>query len=183
MQMPPDHGDLSQQLGRLGQENVDLRARLAVLEAVFESEADAVYVKDAGGRYTFVNPAGARLLGRTVGELIGQTDFDVFPRANAEALAASDRVVLETGATQTVEETAIVDGAVRIFVTTKSPFRDDAGQPAGIVGIAHDVTEGRLAREDRSPVVARRIGGRWRFARRDVERYVSGEPPYVERKR
>lgn len=41
----------------------------------------------------------------------------------------------------------------------------------------------RLAREDRSPVVARRIGGRWRFARRDVERYVSGEPPYVERKR
>lgn len=39
----------------------------------------------------------------------------------------------------------------------------------------------RLAREDRSPVVARRIGGRWRFARRDVERYVSGEPPDAER--
>ncbi len=30
----------------------------------------------------------------------------------------------------------------------------------------------RLAREDRSPVVVRRIGGRWCFSRRDVERFV-----------
>ena len=34
----------------------------------------------------------------------------------------------------------------------------------------------RLAREDRSPVVVRRIGGRWCFSRRDVERFV-GETP------
>jgi excisionase family DNA binding protein len=38
----------------------------------------------------------------------------------------------------------------------------------------------RLAREDRSPVLARRIGGRWRFARRDVERYVTGDLPGAE---
>jgi excisionase family DNA binding protein len=32
----------------------------------------------------------------------------------------------------------------------------------------------RLAREERCPVLVRRIGGRWRFARVDVERFVAG---------
>ena len=30
----------------------------------------------------------------------------------------------------------------------------------------------RLARQGRSPVVVRRIGGRWRFSRRSVEAFV-----------
>ena len=32
----------------------------------------------------------------------------------------------------------------------------------------------RLARQGRSPVVVRRIGGRWRFSRRSVEAFVDG---------
>ena len=38
----------------------------------------------------------------------------------------------------------------------------------------------RLAREDRSPVIARRIGGRWWFARIDVERFLGLRPPGEE---
>lgn len=34
----------------------------------------------------------------------------------------------------------------------------------------------RLAREGRSPVLVRRIGGRWWFARRDVERFIDASP-------
>ncbi|MGH9223714.1 MAG: helix-turn-helix domain-containing protein [Acidimicrobiales bacterium] len=32
----------------------------------------------------------------------------------------------------------------------------------------------RLARQGRSPVVVRRIGGRWRFSRRSVEEFIDG---------
>ncbi len=32
----------------------------------------------------------------------------------------------------------------------------------------------RLAREDRCPIVVRRIGGRWRFSRLDLERFIAG---------
>lgn len=32
----------------------------------------------------------------------------------------------------------------------------------------------RLAREDRCPIVVRRIGGRWRFSRLDLERFIGG---------
>jgi excisionase family DNA binding protein len=31
----------------------------------------------------------------------------------------------------------------------------------------------RLARQGRSPIVVRRIGGRWRFSRRDLERFLT----------
>ena len=37
----------------------------------------------------------------------------------------------------------------------------------------------RLAQDGRCPVLVRRIGGRWRFARSDVVRFVSGEPSTV----
>lgn len=32
----------------------------------------------------------------------------------------------------------------------------------------------RLARQGRSPIVVRRIGGRWRFSRLDLERFLAG---------
>ncbi len=33
----------------------------------------------------------------------------------------------------------------------------------------------RLAREGRCPILVRRIGGRWRFSRVDLERFVNGD--------
>ncbi len=33
----------------------------------------------------------------------------------------------------------------------------------------------RLAREERCPIVVRRIGGRWRFSRRDLARFLSDD--------
>jgi excisionase family DNA binding protein len=32
----------------------------------------------------------------------------------------------------------------------------------------------RLAREGKCPVLVRRIGGRWRFSRLDVDRFIDG---------
>lgn len=50
----------------------------------------------------------------------------------------------------------------------------DAGEAAALLGCtAHTLR--RLAREGRSPAVVRRVGGRWRWSRADVERFVRGE--------
>lgn len=34
----------------------------------------------------------------------------------------------------------------------------------------------RMAREGRCPIVVRRIGGRWRFSRLDLERFIACDP-------
>jgi excisionase family DNA binding protein len=54
----------------------------------------------------------------------------------------------------------------------------DAEEAAEALGTtAH--TMRRLARDGRSPAVVRRVGGRWRWSRADVERFVRGEPGRV----
>ncbi len=37
----------------------------------------------------------------------------------------------------------------------------------------------RLARDGRSPVVVRRVGGQWRFSRADLDRFIRGEPEWA----
>jgi excisionase family DNA binding protein len=56
-------------------------------------------------------------------------------------------------------------------VKTASPWMSAEECAAMLNVTAHTLR--RLAREERSPVVTRRIGGRWRFARLDVLRFVS----------
>lgn len=52
----------------------------------------------------------------------------------------------------------------------------DADEAASMLNLTPHTLR-RLARDGRCPVVVRRIGGRWRFARSDVARFVAGEPP------
>src|SRR5262245_56393130 len=56
-----------------------------------------VFRKDAGGRFTFVNRALCRLLGKSSGDILGRTDSEVLPAAVAERSRLDDLCVLETG--------------------------------------------------------------------------------------
>ncbi len=75
-----------------------------VLEAVIEGTPDHVYVKDLDGRFLAVNARAAERVGLTRNELLGRTLHEVMPRDIADALAETDRLVLERGML-TVEET------------------------------------------------------------------------------
>ena len=44
----------------------------------FRGAEEAVFFKDAHGRYLTINESGARMLGRTPSEVIGRTDFGIF---------------------------------------------------------------------------------------------------------
>ena len=54
----------------------------------------------------------------------------------------------------------------------RSPWLDAEEVAPLLCTTAHTLR--RLARQGRSPVVVRRIGGRWRFSRRSVEAFVQG---------
>ncbi len=56
-----------------------------------------VFVKDRDLRFTYVNDAFARSQGLDPEEIIGKTDFDLFPPEEAEAYREADRQVLESG--------------------------------------------------------------------------------------
>lgn len=118
-----------------------LGASHQLLRSIVEATADAIFLKDLQGRYLLINSAGARFLGRDVGEIIGRTDDELFSADTAEVVLAGDRQVMATGETQVFEETATAAGVTRTYMAQKSAYRDARGQIIGVVGVSRDITE------------------------------------------
>ena len=51
-----------------------------LIRSVIDGTSDVVFVKDLAGRYVIANAAAAALAGRSVREMIGRSDEDIFPR-------------------------------------------------------------------------------------------------------
>jgi PAS domain S-box-containing protein len=60
-----------------------------LLRAVVEGVDVSVYAKDEQGRYLLINPAAARVLGRTAAEVLGRVDADLFPPDSARQIIES----------------------------------------------------------------------------------------------
>lgn len=114
-----------------------------LLWAVLNSTTDAVFVKDLAGRYLLINPAGAEMVGRSVDEVIGRTDEEIFETRTAFNALCRDREVIERGEVRTSEQEGTAAGVTRTYLTTKSPLRDENGHIIGVVGVARDVTQMR----------------------------------------
>jgi two-component system sensor histidine kinase/response regulator len=129
----------------------DLQAALSHSEAFYHSLVESlpgnIIRKDLEGRFTFVNSRFCRTVGRPLDQILGRTDFDLFPPALAAQYQAADERVMRTGQThETVEEHATPTGTVYVQVI-KTPVKDDTGRIIGIQGIFWDVTERRRAEE------------------------------------
>jgi PAS domain S-box-containing protein len=114
---------------------------LGLLNAVIEGTSDAIFVKDLEGRYRLINSSGARLLGRTVEDVVGKDDRALFSPETASLVMAHDRRVLASGASMTSEEIGTAAGVTRTYLSTKTVQRDDHGKVIGLIGIARDITE------------------------------------------
>ncbi len=126
-----------------------------VLHAVTEGTTDAIFVKDLDGRYLMINPAGARLLGKTVEEVVGKDDRELFSSESASEIMARDRAIMAQGNTATYEETGTAAGVTRTYLSTKGPYRDDEGAIIGLIGISRDITERIRADEERRDLLER----------------------------
>jgi PAS domain S-box-containing protein len=126
----------------------------ALLHAILNNTADAIYVKDREGRYLAISDAVASAVHRTPEEIIGHTNFDFLPPEIAEALRQGELEVLHTG--KSVQKEDLVqadDGVPRYFLSARGLWRDADGAIAGIVGVATDITE-RRRRERASSLLA-----------------------------
>ena len=126
----------------------ELQKNLSLLQGITEGTTDAVFVKDLTGRYLMMNTAGARFLGRTVEEVVGTLDAELFPPESGRQIMDRDRKVVESGATQTYEESATSGGITRTFLSTKGPYRDAHGHVIGLLGISRDITDRKRAEEE-----------------------------------
>ena len=126
----------------------ELEKNLSLLRGITEGTTDAVFVKDLDGRYVTINTAGARFLGRSVTDVIGKSDAELFSPAVGRTIMKRDRQVLQAGETQTYDEFGTAAGVTRLYSATKGPLRDPSGQVIGLLGICRDITPQKRAEEE-----------------------------------
>lgn len=120
---------------------------------------DPAWVKDAEGRYLAVNPACQKAcenhMGRAHVEIVGRTDFDLFPQEDAEKARQQERDIMAVrGAMRSEQVIHNPQGEARQFEIHRIVLLDEAGQVVGTVGFAQDVTDriaaaGRLRESER----------------------------------
>ncbi|MBL8816247.1 MAG: PAS domain S-box protein [Planctomyces sp.] len=115
-----------------------------IIGAITGSIPDAMFLKGRDGRYRFCNAAGAEYLGKSLKEIIGATDDELFGAA-AEAVLASDQLVMESGTDHSEEIVSQDRGAPRILRIHRSPNRRNDGLIDGVFCAVRDVTEQREA--------------------------------------
>jgi PAS domain S-box-containing protein len=133
------------ELQRLQQEE-KLRA-LQLLDAITENATDAIYAKDRTGHYLLFNREASRKTNKTREEALGKDARALFPQAEAEALMANDRMVMDTNRVMTFDEVITTADGVTTLSSTKGPLRDRDGGVVGIFGISRDITERKRAEE------------------------------------
>ncbi|MGB7893612.1 MAG: PAS domain S-box protein, partial [Microcoleus sp.] len=122
-----------------------LQKNYNLLMAVINSTPAALFVKDIQGSYLMLNAAGASIIGKSVDDIIGRDDSELFPPEIAGNIRKTDRPIMAAGTTEAIEEDLPVKGNLRTFLSTKSAYRDGLGNISGIVTIARDITESKQA--------------------------------------
>jgi PAS domain S-box-containing protein len=133
--------ELQQELEMRIRTEQELRTARNYLTNIIDTIAEPVFVKDRQHRWVILNDAICRMIGHSREELLGKTDFDVFPSSEAEIFHQRDEIVFETGKVDTNEE-LLTDalGNTHTLLTKKTLYTDSSGNPY-IVGIISDITE------------------------------------------
>ena len=110
------------------------------LRMIFTVTPDLLVLLDRDFVYRAVNPAFCHFTGKREEELLGRTDFDVFPRPEAEVYRRSDEEVLASGELHILErEASDADGTTRWLQVAKAPIFGAAGA-GGLLVSARDIT-------------------------------------------
>lgn len=120
-----------------------------LLRTVIDNLPDAIYIKDTAMRKVLVNRADLANIGKSEAEVLGKTDWEMFPAEVAARFCADDQAVLESGQIIINREELLVNtnGQSCWLLTSKLPLRDNEGRITGIVGIGRDITERKQMEE------------------------------------
>jgi two-component system, chemotaxis family, CheB/CheR fusion protein len=115
-----------------------------LLNSLLRTVPDAIYFKDARGRYIRCNHAMAARLGvQDAADAIGKTAFDMPAQDAAMAMHREDDGVLRAGQPQhyRLERRTAPDGGEMWDMVTRLPLLDRSNATVGVIAIFRDVTE------------------------------------------
>lgn len=111
------------------------------IDSINANIEEFITLKDAEGRYTYVNDAFAQAVGRSRDEIIGMDGVAVFGYDTAKRLSSMDDIVLMENRQVVVNESVFLRSQRYRFQIAKSPYCGADGTCIGIVEVYRDMTE------------------------------------------
>jgi PAS domain S-box-containing protein len=125
-----------------------LRDSEALYQSLVESLPCCVARKDLEGRFTFANQRLCEMVGLSLDQLLGKTDFDFFPKELAERDRRGDEQVIASGQMLDIVEEHVAPSGEKLYVQVmKTPLYGPDGKAIGIQGIFWDVTARKRAED------------------------------------
>jgi PAS domain S-box-containing protein len=135
-------------IGRRKQAENRLAASEGRFRAFMDNSPAVAFIKDADGRRVYFNRHYQRIFRSGADDLLGKTDFDLYPREVAEKLHQTDAAILQSRtALQTVEDVPTPDGVTHHWLVFKFPIEETPGQWF-VGGVAVDITEQKEKEEE-----------------------------------
>jgi len=118
-----------------------MRENHLLLETVLENSAASIYAKRKDGRYTYLNHEMEALCDVVREQVLGKTDFEVFPKEIAQQWRTNDLKAMNTSKLTVAEETIDSPHGKRLVLSKKVPLISASGEVEGICGISTDITD------------------------------------------
>jgi len=115
-------------------------------EEVLEAIAYPIFIKDQNHRYIYSNTARDQFLGISRQNTLGKTDYDIFPKAQADIFRLQDVKIRHHQHIEQLKETVTYPGGKHYYAwVTKKAFTTDQEY---LFGIVLDITDQQKIRAD-----------------------------------
>lgn len=120
-----------------------VRDKNRLLDSIVNNIPHMIFLKHASDlRYALFNKAGEALTGLNEQTLLNHSDYEFYPKDQADFFIQKDRETLRNGFIVDIPEEPIeTPHGTRILHTKKIPMKDEYGQPQYLLGISEDITE------------------------------------------
>jgi two-component system, sensor histidine kinase and response regulator len=116
-----------------------------LLESVLENSAAVIYAKSKDGRYRFINREWETVCNLSRDEVLGKTDYELFPPDIAAQFRNNDLAVMAAGKLTESEEQVGTPWGEQIFLSKKVPLFSSKHEVEGLCGISTNITERQRA--------------------------------------
>jgi diguanylate cyclase (GGDEF)-like protein/PAS domain S-box-containing protein len=131
-------------VGYLAHLQEELKRSKEFLQSLIDTIPDPIFVKDRNHRCVVLNQAYCRFIAYPLENLIGRTDYDLFPQSEADIFWQQDELVLQTHQPQENEEYFTDAHGITHLIATKRSLHKDAAGNLFLVGAIRDITERQL---------------------------------------
>ena len=122
--------------------------RADFLDLVINTIKQPFFVKDEDHKWVMLNDAAVEMMGPSREGLLGKSDYDLYPKDQADIFWKFDEKVFAEGSSNNEEQITWSDGTLHDIVTHKQLYIEKTSGKKFIVGTIHDISSYKKIEHD-----------------------------------